>query len=107
MNNTEDRKMGDEHWQGDDRRHRDSWHVGREIPIAVVMAILVQTAGSVWWASALSTKLDVLQAQMIELKAERYTSNDARRDFESMRIRVDNSERRIADLEQFDRSKRP
>ena len=36
----------------------DRWHVGKEIPLALIFALFVQTAGWVWWAATQSAKLD-------------------------------------------------
>ena len=83
----------------DSRRSRDRWHVGREIPIAVLVMLAVQTGGGIWWAAGLSQKLDSVIAQVAEIKSERYTKDDARRDMELMRTRDADLERRVAYLE--------
>lgn len=36
----------------------DSWRVGKEISLAVIVTIVVQLAGIVWFASSISTKFD-------------------------------------------------
>ena len=81
------------------RRSRDRWHVGREIPIAVLVMLAVQTGGGIWWLSGVSQKLDAVITQVAELRAERYTKDDARRDMELMRVRDTELERRLASLE--------
>ena len=81
------------------RRSRDRWHVGREIPIAVLVMLAVQTGGGIWWLSGVSQKLDSVIAQVAEIKQERYTKDDARRDLELMKLRDGDLERRIANLE--------
>lgn len=58
----------------------DRWHVGKEIPLALIGAVLVQTAGGIWWMAQLSSKLDVAVTTISELKNERYTQQDYRRD---------------------------
>lgn len=83
----------------DSRRSRDRWHVGREIPIAVLVMLAVQTGGGIWWLSGVSQKLDSVIAQVAEIKQERYTKDDARRDQELMKLRDGDLERRIANLE--------
>lgn len=32
----------------------EPWHLDRRIPIALILAIIGQTAGAVWWASTIS-----------------------------------------------------
>lgn len=43
------------------REERRHWHLGREIPVAVIMTMLIQTLGIVWWASGLSSRVDQLE----------------------------------------------
>jgi Tfp pilus assembly protein PilO len=81
-------------------RRESRWHVGKEIPIAVLLMLAVQTAGGIWWAASLSQKLDSVISQVAELRAERYTKEDARRDMELMKVRDTELERRIASMEQ-------
>lgn len=83
----------------DTNRRKDRWHVGREIPIAVLMMLAIQTAGGIWWAASLSQKLDSVINQVAELRAERYTKEDARRDMDLMKVRDAELERRIASIE--------
>jgi hypothetical protein len=93
-------------WQGDERRKPVGWHVGKEIPIGFISAIVLQTMGGIWWASAISTKLDAAIATILEFKAERYTQQDAKRDrdlllatVEALRARDLEIERRMAVIE--------
>lgn len=30
------------------------WHLDKRVPIALIMALLVQTSGAVWWAASIS-----------------------------------------------------
>jgi hypothetical protein len=80
-------------------RRDDRWHVGREIPIALIFALIVQTAGWIWWAATQSAKLDTLTAMVSEFKAAQYTQNDARRDQEINLGRDRDMARRIDMLE--------
>lgn len=77
----------------------ERWHVGKEIPIAVIVVLLVQTAGIVWWAATVSGKLDMVAAQVNELRAERYTKFDAQRDQALTQQRIGEVERRVTNLE--------
>lgn len=54
----------------DEDRH---WHLDRRVPIALIMTIVIQTAGMVWWASNLSTRVEQLERQhaAIQPQAER------------------------------------
>lgn len=42
----------------EDCRH---WTVDRRVPLAMILAIVLQTAGLVWWASSLSERVNVLE----------------------------------------------
>lgn len=95
---------------GEERRVRDRrkeyWHVGKEIPLALIVVVLIQTGGGIWWASALSSKLDSALMTLAEFKAERYTRDDGRRDrefigvlLEQIRAKDIEIERRMEKLE--------
>lgn len=44
------------------RRDPDSaWHLDKKIPVAIIIALLAQTAGAIWWASATNQRLTVLE----------------------------------------------
>ena len=43
---------------GYDDRH---WHLDRRVPIALIVAIIIQTVGAVWWAASLSSRVDTLE----------------------------------------------
>lgn len=87
------------------------WHVGKEVPIALILAVVLQTAGGVWWLSKMDSRLESAIAAMVEFKNERYTREDARRDKELVAVLIDqlrqvdlDSRRRIEILEiGFDR----
>ena len=47
-----------------------SWHVDRNIPISLLFAMLIQTAGIVWWASD-QTSINQAQAKdIVEISAK-------------------------------------
>lgn len=35
----------------------EPWHLDRRVPIALILTVAIQTAGMVWWASALSSQV--------------------------------------------------
>lgn len=37
------------------------WHVDRKIPLALILTIIVQTGGVVWWGASISARIDVLE----------------------------------------------
>jgi hypothetical protein len=82
---------------------RDRWHVGKEIPIAMIAALFIQTGGWVWWAATQSAKLDTLTNMVSDFKQAQYTQNDARRDMEMMLTRDRDMSRRLDMLEGYNR----
>lgn len=42
----------------------DGWHFDRRIPIALVLTILIQTAGAVWWLSSLNSRVTSLEEKI-------------------------------------------
>jgi hypothetical protein len=82
-----------------EERRTEKWHVGKEIPIAIIFAITVQTMGGIWFAATYVAKIDTLTSLMSEFKATQYTQEDARRDKESSNERNSDIVRRIERLE--------
>jgi hypothetical protein len=80
-------------------RH-ERWHIGKEIPLAVLLMLFVQTGGGIWWAANVSAKIDYAINTMEEFKRERYTREDARRDLEAMKARDAEHDRRLNIIEQ-------
>ena len=37
------------------------WHLDKRVPIALVVLIIAQTAGAIWWASAVNSSLMALE----------------------------------------------
>ena len=44
----------------------DRWHLDRRVPIALIVAILFQTAGALVWAGAASQRMNHLERQVAE-----------------------------------------
>lgn len=77
----------------------EKWHIGKEIPLALVFLFLGQTAMGVWWAATQTAKTDTLIQMFAEFKKEQYTMSDARRDSELYAARHNENRRRIEALE--------
>ena len=80
-------------------RRSEHWHVGKEIPLALIFALFVQTSGWIWWAATQSAKLDTLTNMISEFKQAQYTQSDNRRDMEVLLARDQDMSRRIGVLE--------
>ena len=77
----------------------NKWHVGKEIPLAMIFGMLFQTAGIIWWAASLSGKIDNLTEQVSWLKADKRLQEDSFRDIAVIEQRLTANERRILMLE--------
>ncbi len=53
--------------------HKERWHVGKEIPLAVVFAMMLQLGGIIWFASKMDNQIDVNAASIVrnDVKIER------------------------------------
>lgn len=43
---------------------QDKWRVDKHIPVAMLLALFMQTAGIVWWAASLEARVGVLEQWM-------------------------------------------
>lgn len=82
--------------QGD---RREGWHVGKEIPLAMIFAIIMQTCGVIWWAAVLTTKLDDLSYQVAALSADKYSQKDAEKDKQIIMQQINFVSTRVDKLE--------
>lgn len=42
----------------------EAWHLDKRVPISLIAAILVQSAGFFWWAATTSEKVSVLKERL-------------------------------------------
>lgn len=63
-------------------RRQDRWHMGKEVPLALIGAFILQTGGIIWSYASLVNKVDALIDTNREFRADRYTKEDGRRDRE-------------------------
>ena len=47
-----------------DRQDDRHWHLDRRVPVALIVTIVMQTIGIVWWAASISARVDVLEARL-------------------------------------------
>ena len=83
----------------EENRREDRWHVGKEIPVAVILAFFLQTVGAVWWAATLTAKIEELSYQVAALTVDKYTKGDADRDKALMFQRMQYIEERLTHIE--------
>jgi len=58
------------------------WQVDRRIPLALILTIIAQTGGIVWWASGLTYRVEQLERQAADAmpQADRLTRVEVRLD---------------------------
>jgi hypothetical protein len=78
---------------------QEKWHVGKEVPLAVLFTLMVQTGGGIWWLAQVSSKIDYAVQTLQTFQAERYTREDARRDKELMLSVVEALKQKESDME--------
>ncbi len=91
----------DGEWDGSERRayRTERWHIAKEVPLAVLFMLCLQTGGGIWWLAQLSAKIDNAISRIGEFAVERYTKEDARRDRELLVTLIDQLKQRDADHE--------
>ena len=70
------------------------WHVGKEIPIAVISAIAFQTIGVVWGAATLSARVDYIEkteatAHLVQATVDKRQDDEARRSEDRVIVQLD------------------
>lgn len=40
---------------------RQGWHLDRRVPLALIVTIVLQTAGAFWWAATITTRVAALE----------------------------------------------
>ena len=74
------------------QREREHWTVDKKVPIALIVGMLAQFAGFVWWASQLSSSVEVLREtntrfeKRLDISTERIERGELARNASDMRI---------------------
>lgn len=74
----------------------NGWHLKKEVPLALIASILVQTIALVWFISKLDSRVDNLEVKSLEQQAYDRRQWD---DINSTRQTVANNDKRIATIE--------
>ncbi len=78
------------------------WHLDKRVPVALILAIMVQTIGAVWWAASLSARVDALErdwarfaavAARLRVQEDRQTRADVR--LQSLYDRLERIDRKL------------
>lgn len=55
---------------GEEGDRAGGWHLDKRVPIAIILAIFVQTAGVVWWAARLENRVVTLEKANTEIATD-------------------------------------
>jgi hypothetical protein len=47
------------------------WHIDKRIPVALIVALLIQAAAAVWWAAGVQARVAVLEQKVITSAEDR------------------------------------
>lgn len=83
-----------------DRAYEAEWHLDKKVPIALILAVLTQSAGFVWAAAKFDARLDSVERQ---LQASSPHSDRITR----MEVKIENVERGVTRIENVLQSRAP
>lgn len=82
------------------------WRVDRLVPLSVILFALMHTLGGVWFAASYVARNDSIQVMVMEMRGSMYSKEDALRDKDLQRVKMDEITRRLTEIEQAQRGKR-
>ena len=53
--------MTKENNYGEERRD-NHWHLDKRVPLAIIIALVFQTFGAIWWAASMTNRVEVMEA---------------------------------------------
>ena len=77
-------------------QEKQKWHIGKEVPLATIVVLLLQTAGALWWAAQVAAKVDYLERTQVTNELSQ-AAIDRRQDDEAKR----SEDRILAQLEKL------
>lgn len=84
------------HMETEDQQKRRAlrWHVGREVPIAVIGTIILQTIGVIWGAATLAARVDYIEkteatAHLVQATVDKRQDDEARRSEDRVIVQLD------------------
>jgi hypothetical protein len=67
----------------------EPWHLDKRVPLALILSLAVQTAAVVWWAAALSARVDDHDRRIGGIEAAAKTQADEGRKMSEALVRLD------------------
>jgi hypothetical protein len=74
--------------------NRRRWHVGKEIPIATIIVLILQTVGVIWVAATTFAKVDFMKeasvaAQIVQTAIDKKQDDEAQRSESRVMMQLD------------------
>lgn len=83
----------------------EGWHLDKRLPIALIITIAVQTAGLVWWAASLSSRVDEQARRVTALESSRDAGQalmaGLRADTAVLRAQAETTQRQLERIERL------
>ena len=79
--------------------NKESWKLVKEIPIALIIALIMQLCGGIWWAATFSQEMKTLIKEVASIKSETYTQKEADKDKAIFNLKFDDINRRVQNIE--------
>jgi flagellar basal body-associated protein FliL len=57
------RQIVTDDYVGDDRRKYEEWHLDKNVPISIIVALLVYAGIAIWWGSQMQAQIQVVQKE--------------------------------------------
>lgn len=80
-----------------DQPDREPWHLDRRVPVALILVIIGQTAGAVWWASTISGAVADHSRRVALLETSKVEDARADRDSADRLARIEERQRASQD----------
>lgn len=89
-----------------ERRNGEAIYDVQKLNWTVILFLVLQTTGAIWWAATTHSTLSFVQQSLVELKADlrlattnRYTTSDAEKDKQYLDARIDALKSRVVSIE--------
>ncbi len=86
-------------YQGEDRRD-ESWHLKKEIPLAIIAAILVQGGTLIWWGASLEARVEALDVKIEEKTKDRFHRKTAMAEIGKTDAKIEANQNAIIRMQQ-------
>jgi hypothetical protein len=74
------------------------WHLDKKVPIALIIAIGVQTGGAIWWARGLDARISALEKGDESRLVQSTQLNSIASDIAALKERADATKEDVSDI---------